>query len=164
MVRMILFAVLMTSQVLSAQREKNPECVLEMNIPDRLMMISAGDKEIVYRDKKTDAILTFTKAGVTDYGFDLHFTADQVFQELQSDPSYRDASLDKHSMDFSDCYILNWAFSELAPNRRNDYKTMALMDVCGQYYTFELSLPDKKKDDVLFMFNEILASIETSKP
>ena len=164
MVRLMIIVVLMTSQVLNAQRTNKPECVLEMDIPSRLMMISASEKEVVYRDKKTDAILTFTKVGVTDYGFHLNFTADHVFQELKGDPTYKDASLDKFSMDFTECYILNWAHSETAPNRKNDYRTMAMMDVCGQYYTFEFSLPDKKKDDVLFMFNEILASIDTSNP
>jgi hypothetical protein len=161
--RMMLIVVLMASQVLNAQRDKKPECVLEMQIPDRLMIISASTKEVVYRDKKTNAILTFTKVCVTDYGFDLNFNADQVYQELKGDPSYKDANIIKHVLGFADCYILNWSNSEYAPNRKNDCKAMAMMDVCGQYYTFEFSLPGKKKDDVLFMFNEILASISTSK-
>ena len=141
MINRLLILVLLASQGLSAQADKSTQCVLAMNVPIRLMAISADEKEVVYRDKKTDAIRTFTKAGVTDYDFNLKFTADQIFEELANDPSYVDQSMNLKKLRVADCYVIDWTFSEDGPNRRNNRNLLAIMDICGQYYTFEFRSP-----------------------
>jgi hypothetical protein len=125
------------------------------------MAISADEKEVVYRDKKTDAILTFTKAGVTDYDFNLKFTADQIFEELANDPNYVDQSMNLKKLRVADCYVIDWTFSEDGPNRRNNRNLLAIMDICGQYYTFEFRSPKTKRSEMMEVFEEILASIES---
>ena len=161
MMKRLIVLALLASQGLSAQVDKREQCVLAMDIPIRLMAISANDKEVVYRDKKTDAILTFTKVGVTDYGFDLKFTADQIFEELANDPTYADPTMNMKKLRIADCYVLDWSFAENGPNRRNNRNLLAIMDICGQYYTFEFRSPVLKKNEMTEVFEEILLSIES---
>jgi len=152
------------SQVLQAQKTKKPDCVLAMDIPSRMLVISSSEKEVVYRDRKTDAIMRLTKVGVADYGFNLEFTANQVFEELSQDPTYTGAKLEKQETPSLEFWTMEWSLSETAPNRRNDFNAMVMMDVCGQYYNFSLSMPSKKRDLVLPMFDEILGSLDTESP
>ena len=156
----LLLATIIAGQILSAQTSKRAECHLSMDIPNRLMTISSSDKEVVYRDKKTNSILTFTKVGVADFDFDLDYTAENVVNELSEDPKYVDIRHDKMKLSYSDVVVINWTRDQKAPNRKNNHNTMALMDVCGQYYTFKFSMPDGKKEDVIPVFMDILSSIE----
>jgi hypothetical protein len=63
-------------------------------------------------------------------------------------------------MSYADIAVVSWTRNEISPNRRNNHNSLALMDVCGQYYTFKFSMPEGKKDIVMPVFMEILSSVE----
>lgn len=136
------------------------DCALAMTVPHRLIKISSSESEVVYRDRKTNAILTFTKAGVTDYEFNLEFTAQQVYEELQEDDSFRNAKLTVDDNAEHEIYLLSWQRNGTSPNQKNDNFDMALMDICGQYYTFTLNSPSPDKKEFNELFSAIISTIE----
>lgn len=158
----ILIAI-MANLLMTAQSNDRPECYLAMDIPNRLLVISSDDKEVVYRDRKTNSILTFTKVGLTDYEFNLDYTVENVVNELIEDPKYVDVKNDKMDMSYADIAVISWTRDQVFPNRKNNHNSMALMDVCGQYYTFRFTMPVGKKEDVMPVFMDILASVEKVK-
>ena len=136
------------------------DCVLSIEIPLRLVEISSNEKEIIYRDRKTNSILTFNKAVLTDYEFDLDFNAERIHSDLSEDRTYKEVSLTKMKMDYANVYLIEWTIDEQKLPRRNNCHTMAMMKVCKQYYNFTFNLPESHREDVSNLLNDILTSIQ----
>lgn len=159
----LLLITIIASHLLTAQSNTNQDCSLSMDIPERFMVISSDEKEVVYRDRKTNGILSLTKVSLTDYEFDLQFTAQNVFDELDSDGNYEDVTQQTVSNKDTEIIVVDWKRTKSSPNRRNDYYTMAMMDVCGHYYNFKYSLPSNRRSESTEAFRQILKTIEQEK-
>ncbi len=159
----LLLITIITSHLIAAQSNPNKGCSLSIDIPDQFLVISADEKEVVYRDKKTNGILSLTKVSLTNYEFDLGFTASKVYEELNGDGNYIDVEQEFISFPETDVAVVDWTRSETSPNRRNDFYSMAMMDVCGHYYNFKYAAPRSKKTETRTAFKSILDTIRKEK-
>ncbi|NND93526.1 MAG: hypothetical protein HKN45_01605 [Flavobacteriales bacterium] len=155
----LLIVILIASQVLSAQAETVNECYLFTDVPKRFVVMASDDKEVVYRDRKSNSLLKFTKVNIQDYDFDVHETADAFVTELEEIPSYKEIKQEEIEHPEAEVVFITWIKKELIPSKRNNSNAMVLMDICDQYYTFRLSMPEVKQKEMLDVFVKIVSSV-----